>query len=201
MLAKEGSIVDASFVAAPRQRNTREKNAKIKERERPAEFDSNTPAGRQKDCDARWTKKNHEVHYGYKNHAKVDAKTKLVSGETTTPASVHDSQAFEELINEEDEAVFADSAYQSESSCEYLLKKNCQNFIMLKATRNRPLTEEEHATNKMRSRVRVRCEHIFGRMSQMGMDQLRTIGLIRAKQHNALCNLVYNMDRYAFLCR
>ena len=39
MLAKEGSIVDASFVAAPRQRNTREQNAQIKEGARPAEFD------------------------------------------------------------------------------------------------------------------------------------------------------------------
>lgn len=63
------------------------------------------------------------------------------------------------------------------------------------------LSEEEHATNKLRSRIRVRCEHVFGRMSQMAMDQLRTIGLVRAKQHNALCNLVYNMDRYAFLRR
>lgn len=201
MLAKEGSIVDASFVAAPRQRNTREQNAQIKQGERPEEFDPNTPLGRQKDCDARWTKKNNEVHYGYKNHAKVDAKSKLVSAYTTTPASVHDSQVFEDLVSEEDQAVFADSAYQSESSCEYLLKKNCQNFILFKATRNHPLDDEERATNKMRSRIRVRCEHIFGRMSQMGMDKLRTIGLTRANQHNALSNLVYNMDRYAFLCR
>ena len=35
----------------------------------------------------------------------------------------------------------------------------------------------------------------------MAMEQLRTIGLVRAKQYNALCNPVYNMDRYAFLCR
>ncbi len=50
-------------------------------------------------------------------------------------------------------------------------------------------------------RIRVRCEHVFGRMSQMAMDRLRTIGLLRAEQHNGLCNLVYNTDRYAFLCR
>ena len=55
--------------------------------------------------------------------------------------------------------------------------------------------------NKLRSRIRVRCEHVFGRMTQMAMDRLRTIGLLRAGQHNGLCNLVYNMDRYAFLCR
>lgn len=140
-------------------------------------------------------------HYGYKNHAKVDAKTKLVCGYATTAASVHDSQVFEELIDESDEGVFADSAYLSESNREHLLEKNCQDFILFKATRNHPLSEEELATNKMRSRIRVRCEHVFGRMSQMAMDRLRTIGLVRANQHNAFSNLVYNMDRYAFLCR
>jgi IS5 family transposase len=63
---------------------------------------------------------------------------------------------FEDLINEDDEALFADSAYQSGASCEYLLKKNCQNFIQFKATRGHPLSEEEHATNKLRSGIRVR---------------------------------------------
>jgi IS5 family transposase len=160
LLAKEGSIVDASFVAAPRQRNSREQNAQIKKGERPEGFEADTPKGRQKDCDARWTKKNNETHYGYKNHAKVDAKSKLVGGYTTTPANVHDSNVLEELVDENDEAVFADSAYQSEASEAYLHSKDCQNFIMF-----------------------------------------RTIGLDRAGQHNGLCNLVYNMDRYAFLCR
>jgi hypothetical protein len=53
----------------------------------------------------------------------------------------------------------------------------------------------------LRSRIRVRCEHIFGRMSQMALDRLRSIGLARANQHIGLGNLVYNMDRYAFLCK
>ena len=100
-----------------------------------------------------------------------------------------------------DEAVFADSAYQSEASEAYLHSRDCQNFILFKARRGHPLSEEEQATNKLRSRIRVRCEHVFGRMTQMAMDRLRTIGLLRAGQHNGLCNLVYNMDRYAFLCR
>jgi len=201
LLAKEGSIVDASFVAAPRQRNSREENAQIKQGQRPQGFEADTPKGRQKDCDARWTKKNQETHYGYKNHTKVDARNKLVDDYTTTAANVHDSKVFEELVDESDAAVFADSAYFSEASEEHLLAKNCQNFIMLKAHRGRPLSAEEQAINKLRSRIRVRCEHVFGRMSQMAMDRLRTIGLVRARQHNGLCNLVYNMDRYAFLCR
>ena len=201
MIAREGSIVDASFVDAPRQRNRREENAQIKEGERPEGFEPDTAKGRQKDCDARWTKKNAETHYGYKNHAKVDARSKLVVGYKGTAASVHDSQVLKDLIDEQDEAVFADSAYQSESSDELLIENDCQNFILSKARRGHPLTAEEVATNKMRSRIRVRCEHIFGRMSQMALDRLRSIGMTRANQHIGLSNLVYNMDRYAFLCK
>lgn len=52
LLAKEGSIVDASFVAAPRQRNSREENQDIKDGKRPAGFESDSPKGRQKDCAA-----------------------------------------------------------------------------------------------------------------------------------------------------
>jgi IS5 family transposase len=54
MIAREGCIVDASFVDAPRQLNTREQN---KAGERPEGFEADTAKGRQKDCDARWTKK------------------------------------------------------------------------------------------------------------------------------------------------
>ena len=160
-----------------------------------------TAKGRQKDCDARWTKKNTETHYGYKNHAKVDAKSKLVVSYKSTAANVHDSQVLEDLIDDEDEAVFADSGYTSKSSDERLLKNGCQNFIQFKAQRGHPLTAEEIATNKLRSRIRVRCEHIFGRMGQMTLDRLRSIGLARANQHVGLSNLVYNLDRYAFLCK
>jgi IS5 family transposase len=69
--------------------------------------------GRQKVSDARWSKKNNEVHYGWKNHVKADFKTKLILKSKTTPAVVHDSQVFEQLLDDKDQAVLADSAYHS----------------------------------------------------------------------------------------
>ena len=201
MVGREGSIVDATFVDAPRQRNSPEENELIKQGVRPAGFDDNPARGGQKDSDARWANKGKESHYGYKNHAKVDAKSKLVTKYATTPANVHDSKVFKDLVDQEDEAVFADSAYFSEEAREHLLENDCQDFILFKATRGNPLSEEEKATNKLRSRIRVRCEHVFGRMSQMALDRLRSIGKVRAGLHIALGNLVYNMDRYAFLCK
>jgi len=201
LIAKEGSIIDASFVEAPKQRNTREQNKQIKKGERPEGFEEGSAKGAQKDCDARWTKKNNEVHYGYKNHVKVDAKTKLIDTYVTTAASVHDSQVFEELLDEGDKVILADSAYKSKASEEVMLEHGLEDFVMLKGYRNKPLSEKDKIFNKKVSRIRVRVEHVFGRMKYMGSDIFRRIGLKRAKQHNAFCNLTYNMDRYAFLVR
>lgn len=202
LVSKEGSIIDASFVDAPRQRNSRDENAKIKSGERPEGFEQNTPKGKQKDCDARWSKKNTETHFGYKNHIKLDAKSKLIVKGITTSGNVHDSQVFQDLVDTEDNAVFADSAYLSDENEKYVLKDcDSQEFIMLKRKRGQQLSVEEKSSNKLRSRIRVRVEHAFGRMKQLGMDCVRSIGFPRAEQHNTLCNLVYNMDRYRVLIR
>lgn len=199
IIAREGSIIDASFVNAPRQRNTREQNEQIKAGECPEGFEPHTPKGQQKDLDARWAKKNQETHYGYKNHVKADAKTKLIISYTTTSANVHDSQEFKTLVDATDNAVLADSAYISEESEAHLRDCNCEEFLMRKGKRGTPLSEEEKATNKKISRIRVRVEHVFGNMKHRGMDYVRSIGLKRAHQHNGLSNLVYNITRYAFL--
>lgn len=199
LIAKEGSIVDASIVDAPQQRNTRQENQQIKESNRPDRFESDSAKGRQKDCEARWTKKNLETHHGYKNHTKIDAKSKLIAKAVTTPANVHDSQVFTELVDESDQAVLADSAYYSAAHEEYLLECHTEEFLMRKGNRNQPLSDAEQKTNKGISRIRVRVEHVFGRMKKLGMDTIRSIGLKRATAHNQMSNLVYNLNRYCGL--
>lgn len=103
LIAHEGKIIDASFVDASRQRNSREENKQIKENQIPEKWDKTPNKKRQKDVEAKWTKKNNETHYGYKNHAKVDNKHKFVDKYTTTDDSVHDSQALDDLLDEKDE--------------------------------------------------------------------------------------------------
>ena len=83
---------------------------------------------------------------------------------------------------------------------EILSKLGIKNKIHEKGYRNKPLTEEQKKKNKKKSRVRARCEHIFGFMenSMNGME-MRTIGINRAKAQIGMKNLVYNFARYAFL--
>jgi len=126
--ARKGQIVDASFVNVPRQRNKKDENASIKVGERLASFDENPNMGAQKDTDARWAKKNNETHFGYKDHVTVDNHHKLIRNFEVTPANVHDSQVFEDILTENtSKNVWADSAYQSVASAEKLEERGFRN--------------------------------------------------------------------------
>ena len=81
---------------------------------------------RQKDMDARWPRKNKETHCGYKNPINADQAHKRVRSYRVTDASVHDSQAFDVLLDQhthEDDRkrpIYADSAYRPKAQQERL---------------------------------------------------------------------------------
>jgi hypothetical protein len=63
-------------------------------------------------------------------------------------------------------------------------------------------TDEQKASNKLKSKIRCRIEHIFGAQKmRMGNEILRTIGMIRAKFQIGMRNLVYNRSRLVSLKR
>lgn len=197
MFARKGQMVDATFVEVPRQRNSREDNAAIKAGEVPEEWQNQPEKARQKDVDARWTRKNDERHYGYKNHVKVDSRSKLIEDFTVTPASVHDSQVLETLIGKGDPPTYADSAYTGER-CEKVFSDRKVTFKPIeRAYRNKPLNGSQKRSNRARSKVRVRVEHVFATMRMcMRRGWNRCIGLSRNRAVIALTNLIYNMVRF-----
>ncbi len=199
LVVHEGKIIDASFVEIPRQRNTREENKQIKQGEIPQEWIDKPHKLSQKDTDARWTKKNGVSYYGYKNHAKCDEKSKLITGYEVTDASVHDSQPTSGLLNKEDEGqdFYADSAYVGENLHKELVeRKQVRPKIIEKGYRNSPLTEGQKAANKAKSKIRVRVEHVFGFVeNSMNGSFIRNIGIARAKTVISLMNLTYNLFR------
>jgi len=200
--AKKGQIVDASIIAAPKQRNTRDENKEIKDGFEPDGW--NEAKRRQKDIDARWTKKNGVSHFGYKNHIQIDAGSKFIRDFSVTDASVHDSQVFESLLDQENSSrdVLADSAYRSKKSEESLEAKGFRPRLQHKGCKNKPLSERELQGNRTRSRIRSRIEHVFGIQAMRAGDLvIRTIGLARAKVKIGLRNLAYNLDRYASFMR
>jgi len=199
MIFNEGQIIDASFTIAPRQRNTREENQQIKDGQGKDLWNEKPHKKSHKDIDARWTKKNNENYYGYKNHAKVDAKSKFINTYIVTDASVHDSQALDALLNEKDkdQPLYADSAYTGEDQENVISKHEMKNEVHEKGYRNRPLTAVQNANNKIKSKTRVRVEHVFGFMEQsMNGLYLRCVGIVRASGIIGLINLTYNLFRF-----
>jgi transposase, IS5 family len=199
LIANEGRIIDASFVEVPRQRNKREDNLQIKQGQTPQDWLDKPNKLEQKDLDARWTKKNNETFYGYKDHVKIDAKSKIILKFKVTDASVHDSQPLENLLDEEDKGqpLHADSAYSGDPIAKVVESKEIKNQIHEKGYKKKPLTEEQKAKNKEKSRIRVRVEHVFGFIeNSMKGSYIRTIGFIRAKAVIGLMNLTYNLCRY-----
>lgn len=203
-LAMGGQIIDATIVAAPKQRNHRDENEAIKQGVTPPGWEETPAKNRQKDKDARWTKKHGRGHYGYKNHVSVDRRHKLVRRYTVTNAARHDSQELDRLLDADNTAadVWADSAYRSAEIEAELAERGLRSRVHRRAARNRPLTPREQRGNTTRSRVRARVEHVFGHQaSAMGGKLVRTIGLVRAQMKIGMQNLAYNMTRFVHLQR
>ena len=114
-----------------------------------------------------------------KDHVKVDRTTKLIEDYEVTDAYVHDSQALEDLVEEDDGTLHADSAYSGEK-IETILKENgVKGEIREKGYRNHPLTEKQKKSNRKKSRIRARVEHICGFMTNTMRDglKMRWIGM------------------------
>jgi len=204
LIMNEGKMIDASFTVAPRQRNTREENKTIKEGKGDDLWNDKPNKKKHKDTDARWTKKNGETFYGYKNHAKVDTKSKFIDKYKVTDASVHDSQALDDLLEEEDKGqdFYADSAYTGEDQEKVIDKYEMNNKVHEKGYRNKPLTDQQKANNKEKSKTRARVEHVFGFMEQsMNGLIVKSVGIKRATGIIGLINLTYNLFRYEQVIR
>ncbi len=79
-------------------------------------------------------------------------------------------------------------------------KKKVVSMVNEKGCRNKPLTDEQKASNKEKSKIRARVEHIFGFVeNSMNGSFVRTIGMARAKAKIGMMNLTYNICRCAQL--
>jgi IS5 family transposase len=203
-IARAGQIIDATIVSAPKQHNSREENEAIKAGKTPEGWEKKRAKNAQKDKDARWTKKNDESFYGYKNHLGVDKAHKLIRTWDATDAAVHDSQKLDDVLDPSNTGkdVWADSAYRSVQIEAGLKAKGFQSRIHRRAARNRPLSERQKSANTTRAKVRARVEHVFGhQQNSMGGKIVRTIGIVRARFKIGMMNLGYNIRRLVQLER
>ena len=180
------------------------KNEQVKAGKTPADWKKKPAKNRQKDKDARWTKKHGKSHFGYKNHINADARYKLIRAYDVTDASVHDSRKFDELLNKANTSndVYADSAYRAAEIEARLTARGFNSRIHVRGVRNHPLSASQEAASRSKSQTRVRIEHVFAAQENtLGGRMVRTIGVVRAKAKIGLANFVYNVRRLIILER
>jgi transposase, IS5 family len=200
-IARGGQLIDASIVRAPVQHFTSAEREVLERGETPEAW---SPAKRaQKDLDARWTKKHGKSYHGYKVHVSVDVKQKLIRAAVVTPASVHDTNHFEDLLDpcNTSRTVSADKGYVDGAREDRLKARGWRPQIQRRAKAGQPLGKRDAGRNQRIAKTRARVEHVFAGLQQMGTLTVRTIGLARAKFQMSLKVSVYNLKRLLWLSR
>ena len=211
-----GQIVDATLVAAPKQRNTAAEKAAIKEGRSAREIWPDQPArAAQKDTDARWTLKFAKARpmpdgqpgidiaipsFGYKSSIAICRRYGFIRRGKVTDAARFDGRMLRDVVTSDNTAsdVWADTAYRSRSNEAWLRKIGRVSRIHRKKPRGKAMPPRTARANAARSAVRARIEHVFARQKdQMGLF-IRTIGIARAQAKITLANLAYNIDRLIF---
>lgn len=152
-----------------------------------------TPSSK-RDSDAQFTKKRGKSYYGYKGHIASDADTNVIHSVDFTPANVHDSTVFDDLLTGEEKAVFADKGYANKKRKTDLRGKGVFCGILDKGYRNRPLSPKQKKRNKKLSSVRNAVERPFAFMKHvLGDDRCSYFDQDRNRFEFMMSAIVYNM--------
>ncbi len=177
-LAMGGQIVDATIVAAPKQRNTDAEKADIKAGKIPDGWKDKPAKLRQKDRDARWTVKFSKARVdedgktrqrdiavpasGYKNHATIDRRHGFIRGWKVTGASAYDGAQLRNVLDRQNTGskVWADTAYRSKKNEAWLDRNGYVSNIHHKKPKGRAMSQAMARANGRRSKVRSFVEHV-----------------------------------------
>lgn len=186
LLLKKGTLLDASIVAAAHNPPPR-----------AAGMGSSHP----REVGADWTNKGGKSFFGYKLHVGVDMGSGLIRRAVVTPARRSDGEMAEALICGDEEAVYADRAYESAARRARLKEAGIGDRIMHRRHRHLPvLPRWMQRRNALIALRRAPVEAVFSAMK-------RLYGLGRARCHSLALNAadliafatVYNLRRATIL--
>jgi IS5 family transposase len=184
LMLKEGTIVDASIIAAPTSTKNRDHT---------------------RDPEMHQTKKGNEWHFGMKMHIGVDESYGIAHSLTTTAANVHDITETARLLHGEEESVWADAGYQGVQKRAEHEDRDVDWQIAMRPGKRRQLTPRSVAgrAEKAKARVRAKVEHPFRYVKRMfGYDKVRYRGLAKNEQRISVLLGFTNLliaQRYAWI--
>lgn len=159
LLLKQGSIVDATIIAAP----SSTKNAKG-----------------ERDPEMHQTKKGNQWFFGMKAHIGVDADSGLVHTVTTTAANEADVEQVADLLHGKEEQVWADSGYRGaqtrvDRDLKWHIAARPSDIAKLPEGRSK---QKVQAREHRKAGVRAKVEHPFRVIKrQFGLVKVRFKGL------------------------
>lgn len=145
MLMREGTIVDATIIAAPPSTKNKAKA---------------------RDPEMHQTKKGNEWYFGMKAHIGTDADSGLVHSLTGTAANVADITETERLLHGEESDVFADAGYTGVAKRDELKNKDVTWHVAekrgkLKKMEEGPRKDLVTEFEKTKAQIRAKVEHPF----------------------------------------
>jgi len=147
LLMKEGTIVDATIIAAP---------------------SSTKNASKARDPEMHQTKKGNQWYFGMKAHIGADTQSGLVHTVTGTAANVADIAQTHELLHGEEKEAYADAGYLGVEKREEIVAqgKEVQWYVAAKRGKVKAMEEGRlkaltQAYEKAKAQVRARVEHPF----------------------------------------
>jgi transposase, IS5 family len=183
LLLKRGSLIDASLVRAS---------------VRPPRTEQSVPGeGSPLDPDADWTKRGRTSFYGYKAHLGMDQGSELIRAATLTSAKVNDTMVAEQLISWDEQAVYADKAYQDERRSARLVRRGIADGIMRRLMPYSRIPRSLLAArNRMLGPIRCAVERKFAIMKvHYGYARVRYRGLLKNRLQLLLMCMAMNLKR------
>jgi IS5 family transposase len=156
-LLRGGTIMDATLIAA--SPSTKNKDGK-------------------RDPEMSQSKKGNQWYFGMKTHIGVDARSGLVHTAGVTTGKVHDATVMDNLIREDDRAVFADKGYVNEKKKRAARRAGVYWAVKEKPKSRRRLSSSQKRRNRRHGAIRAKVEHVFRVLKcQFGYRKVRYRGI------------------------
>ena len=174
---REGTIVDATIIAAPPSTKNR--------------------TG-ERDPEMRQVKKGNQYHFGMKLHIGVDARTGMVHSLSTTSANVHDVTEAHRLLHGGEQQVWGDTGYTGVQKRPENLESDVEWQVAMRPGQRRKLEPDSPAAlaEKGKASIRAKVEHPFLDVKQLfGYAKVRYRGLAKNTERMALLLGLSNLRR------
>lgn len=187
LVLKRGTLIDATLVEAAA---------------RPPAFGSEEEGT---DPDAAFGKRSGRGGsiYGFKAHVAVDQGSILIRDAVLTPGNVNETVVADALIQGDEEAVYADAAYDTQERRAKLKERAIKDGIMHRPNKHHPeLPPWQKQRNRAISAVRAQVETIFAILKRhYGYARVRYLGLLKNQSHLHLLCIALNLRRAVVLTR